>query len=108
MMESEITIRFNILRGTQTQLGKCKKMAPERDSGKKIISTGLIYFCLTLILVPHRHFASKILLRVPSPSKLTQSTLITSCVSGRGHRIGAVCECMCVCVSTLTAKPFDP
>ncbi len=37
--------------------------------------------------------------------------VITSCVSGRGNRIGPVflCACVCVClyVNTLTAKPFD-
>ncbi len=29
---------------------------------------------------------------------------ITSCIRGRGHRIGV---CVCVSVSTLTAEPFD-
>ncbi len=29
-------------------------------------------------------------------------SFITSRVSGRGHRIGAVCECVCVCVSALS------
>ena len=33
------------------------------------------------------------------------SLIITSRVSGRGHRIGAAC--VCVSVSTLTTDPFD-
>ncbi len=33
--------------------------------------------------------------------------VITSRVSGRGYRIGAVFLCVCVSVSTLTAEPFD-
>ena len=36
---------------------------------------------------------------------------VTSRVSGRGHRIGVISLCvsvsLCLCVSTLTAKPFD-
>ena len=32
---------------------------------------------------------------------------ITSRVSGRGHRIGPISVCVCVSLSTLTAKPFD-
>ncbi len=33
--------------------------------------------------------------------------LVTSRVSGRGHRIGAVFLCVCVCQHSLTAEPFD-
>ena len=33
--------------------------------------------------------------------------IFTSRVSGPGHRMGAVCECVSLSVSTLTAKPFD-
>ena len=34
--------------------------------------------------------------------------IFTSCVSDRGHRIGAIflCVCVCLCVNTLTAKLF--
>ena len=49
-------------------------------------------------------------LRGPSgdPSSLSVKLIIiiTSCVRGRGNKIGPVCLCMCVClsVSTLTAR----
>ncbi len=33
--------------------------------------------------------------------------IFTSRVSGRGHRIGAVCVCVFLSVSTLKAEPFD-
>ena len=36
------------------------------------------------------------------------SILVTSRISSRGHRIGAVHVCVCLCDSTLMAKLFDP
>ncbi len=36
-----------------------------------------------------------------------QRSRVTSRVSGRGHRIGAVCVSVCVSVRTLTTEPFD-
>ncbi len=45
------------------------------------------------------------------PDQAVREYFVTSRVSGRGYKNGAVCVCVCVCVcasvSALTADPFD-
>ncbi len=36
------------------------------------------------------------------PAHIVYKPIFTSCVSGRGYRIGPVCLCVCVCVRLLT------